>query len=146
KAEALARWKSITSSGMDDPRVFLNGNRAQFYFPDNQTNSTPVSPAAARGWLVYRAHWETDRVQSEGYECALARLGSSSSRRLQVENPDWREATVISGEPANRFMKDLLEKLTPQARGHGVCYEAFFADRILFRDAEGMARLAAQKD
>jgi phosphatidylserine/phosphatidylglycerophosphate/cardiolipin synthase-like enzyme len=55
----------------------------------------------------------------------------------------WREATVIAGAEWSRLTTDLVETLTPASAGHGAYYQGFLADRLLYRDTNGVPRFAS---
>jgi phosphatidylserine/phosphatidylglycerophosphate/cardiolipin synthase-like enzyme len=55
----------------------------------------------------------------------------------------WREATVIAGTEWGRLTTNLVEALTPAAAAHGVYYQGFLEDRLLYRDAQGAPRFAS---
>jgi phosphatidylserine/phosphatidylglycerophosphate/cardiolipin synthase-like enzyme len=54
----------------------------------------------------------------------------------------WREATVIAGAEWSQLTTNLVEALTPVSRGHGVYYKGLLANRLLYRDTQGLAREA----
>ena len=66
------------------------------------------------------------------------------SRLPELDKRGWREATVIAGAEWRHLATNLLEVLTPKSPGHGAYYQAFFSDRILYRDAQGVARFALE--
>ncbi len=132
KQLSLDQWRGLTSRTAAPPRVFVKGNRVRFYF---QTATNVVE---------FVGSWGNHRVPTEGYRVssALLRLGRASSARPEPRG--WSEATVIAGAEWRRLSTNLLEALTPGTPGHGAFYQAFFADRVLYRDGAGAARFALQ--
>ena len=117
------------------PRVFVKGDHIRFYF---QT-STNVEE--------FSAHWGRHRVPSDGYRVssALLRWNQKLARMPEGER-GWREATVIAGTEWGRLTTNLVEALTPAVPGHGVYYQGFLADRLLYRDAQGAPRFASMDE
>ncbi len=83
------------------------------------------------------------RVPSDGYRVSsgLLRWDQKLPRMPEGER-GWREATVIAGAEWGRLTTNLVEALTPASPGHGIYYQGFLADRLLYRDAQGASRLA----
>ena len=134
KQLSLDEWRNLTSPTAEAPRVFVKGNDVRFYFHSG-TNE-----------MEFSADWSHLRVPTEGYRVnsALVRWKQNLPRLPELGKRGWREATVVAGAEWRRLAANLLEALTPQSPGHGACYQAFFADRILYRDAQGVARLALE--
>lgn len=130
KQLSLDQWRSLTSSGAAAPRVFVKGDNVRFYF-DTGTNV-----------MEFDADWGHLRVPTGGYKvnAALIRWKQNFSRRTELGKSGWREATVIAGPEWHRLSTNLLAVLTPETPGHGAFYEAFLSDRLLYRDAQGVAR------
>jgi len=64
-------------------------------------------------------------------------------RLSAVPKPDrWREATVIAGAEWRQLATNLVVELAPKTAGHGAFYQAFLADRLLYRDKQGVPRSA----
>jgi cardiolipin synthase len=131
KQLSLDQWRSLTSPAATAPMVFVKGDDIRFYF-ETATNV-----------MEFNADWSHLRVPTEGYKVnsALIRWKQNLSRRPDFDKSTWREATVIAGAEWRRLSTNLLEVLTPAASGHGVYFEAFLAGRLLYRDAQGVARL-----
>jgi cardiolipin synthase len=131
KQESLDEWRTLTSSTSAPPMVFVKGDVVDFYF----TNQGGVTG--------FRAEWSRLRVPTEGYRVNLALL--KWDRRLD-KVPDthrsWRQATVIAGVEWRQLATNLLSDLTPPLRSHAAYYQAFLADRVLYRDAQGVPRFA----
>ena len=134
KQQSLDQWRNLTSPTAEAPRVFVKGDDVRFYF-HGATNE-----------MEFSADWRHLRVPTEGYRVnsALVRWKQNLSRMPELDKRSWREATVIAGAEWRHLATNLLETLTPDSPGHGVYYQAFFSDRILYRDAEGVARFAPE--
>ncbi len=132
KQLSLDQWRSLTSRTADPPQVFLKGSRVRFYF---QTESNVVE---------FLGRWGDHRVPTEGYKVSSALLERGRLSSARPERRGWREAIVIASNEWRRLSTSLLESLTPQTPGHGAFYQAFFADRVLYRDEAGTARFALQ--
>jgi len=52
------------------------------------------------------------------------------------------EAKVIAGSDWRQLATNLFRELVPQVPGHGVYFQAFLADRLLYRDIDGLPRVA----
>jgi cardiolipin synthase len=72
---------------------------------------------------------------------ALLRWDQKLSRVPEPER-GWRQAVVIAGAEWRELADSLVSDLTPKTPGHGAYYQAFLADRLLYRDDEGSARFA----
>ena len=132
KQQSLDQWRNLTSPAAEAPRVFVKGDEVRFYFHCG-TNE-----------MEFSADWSRLRVPTEGYRVnsALIRWKQNHLRLPEPDKHGWREATVIAGAEWRRLTTNLLEALTPKSPGHGVYYQAFFSNRILYRDAQGVARIA----
>jgi phosphatidylserine/phosphatidylglycerophosphate/cardiolipin synthase-like enzyme len=127
KQRSLEEWRKLTSPTAEIPRVFVKGNRIRFYFPST-TNITAFS-----------ASWSHLRVPADGYAVSSALLRwDRNLTRLPDARSGWREAKVVAGTAWQRFATNLIDSLTPQVPWHGVYYQAFLADRVLYRDAQGI--------
>ena len=132
KQEALDEWRDLTSPTAPAPRVFVKGDRIRFYF---QTSSNVAE---------FSSHWGRHRVPSDGYRVSSAVLRWEQKLAHMPEGErGWREATVIAGTEWGRLSTNLVEALTPAAAGHGVYYQGFMADRLLYRDVAGASRSAS---
>ena len=133
KQQSLEEWRNLTAPTARPPRVFVKGHRIRFCFQGG-TNITGFS-----------ASWKHLRVPPDGYAVSSARLRwDKRLNRLPDAGQGWREATVIAGETWRHYATNLIELLTPQTPWHGVYYQAFLADRVLYRDAQGIAHLMPQ--
>ncbi len=131
RQRSLDEWRSLTAPTAKPPRVFVKGDLIRFYF---QT---------ATGVEEFSARWSRHRVPSDGYSVSsgLLRWDQKLPRMPEGER-GWREATVVAGAEWGRLTTNLVEMLTPAAPGHGIYYQGFLADRLLYRDAQGARRVA----
>ena len=131
KQESLDEWRSLTSSNTPAPRVFVKGDHVRFYF------------TAEGGIEAFNAHWTRLRVPTGAYKVssALVRWDQRLSRMPETER-GWREASVIAGAEWRELATNLISTLTPKTPSHGAFYQAFLADRLLYRDAHGVPRVA----
>ena len=131
KQESLDEWRSLTSPSAPAPRVFVHGEHARFYFTGDG------------GVEAFSARWTRLRVPTGAYKVssALVRWDQRLSRMPDGER-GWREATVIAGAEWRQLATNLISALMPRTPGHGVFYQAFLADRLLYRDAQGRPRVA----
>ncbi len=109
----------------------MKGDQVRFYFP------------ATNGVEVFRANWSRLRVPTSGYKAdsALLHWDQRLSHMPEGER-GWREAGVIAGPEWRQLATNLIAELTPATPGHGAYYQAFLADRLLYRDPQGSARSA----
>jgi phosphatidylserine/phosphatidylglycerophosphate/cardiolipin synthase-like enzyme len=68
--------------------------------------------------------------------------GDTSSDAFE-QRPDWEHATVVSGDEWRRLTTSFLDELAPEQPLQGVYYQAFLADGVVYRDADGVPRLSA---
>ncbi len=131
KQQSLDEWRSLTSPSASAPRVFVKGDHVRFYFPTEE------------GVEAFNAHWTRLRVPTGGYKVssALLRWDQRLSRVPEGES-GWREATVIAGGEWHQLATNLIHGLTPKTPAHGAYYQAFLADRLLYRDSQGDPRVA----
>ena len=131
KQQSLDEWRSLTSTTAPAPRVFVKGDHVRFFFP------------AEEGVEAFSAHWTRVRVPTGAYKVSSA-LVRWDQRLSHVPDGErgWREATVISGAEWRQLATNLISGLMPKTPSHGVFYEAFLADRLLYRDAQGAPRVA----
>ena len=132
KQQALDEWRSLMAPTAPAPRVFVKGDRIRFYF---QTSSNVVE---------FSAHLGRHRVPSDGYRVSSALLRwEQKLARMPEGERGWREATVIAGTEWSRLTTNLVAALTPASAGHGVYYQGFMADRLLYRDTQGAPRFGS---
>lgn len=131
KQQSLNEWRSLTSPQAAMPRVFVKGDHVRFYF---------LTEDAVE---AFSAHWTRLRVPSGRYKVnsALLRWDQKLEKVPKAEQ-GWREAVVIAGTEWRRLATNLASSFTPKTPGHGAFYQAFLADRLLYRDAQGTARAA----
>ena len=129
KQQSLDEWRNLTSPTSPPPRVFVKGDHVRFYF------------FGENGVEAFNSHWTRLRVPTGLYKVssALLRWDQRLSRGPERER-GWREATVIAGAEWRQLATNLIGTLTPQTPNHGAYYQAFLADRLLYRDAQGVAR------
>ncbi len=132
KQQSLDEWRSLTAPSAPAPRVFVKGDHVRFYF---QTAASVEE---------FSARWSRHRIPSDGYwvSSGLLRWDQKLPHMPEGER-GWREATVIAGAEWGRLTTNLVEALAPATPGHGIYYEGFLADRLLYRDAQGTARFAS---
>jgi cardiolipin synthase A/B len=129
KQQSLDEWRNLTASNAAPPRVFTKGHQIRFYF---QT-STEVEAFSAR--------WDRHRIPSDGYRVSFGLLKwDQKLPRMPEGERGWREATVIAGAEWGRLTTNLVTALSPRSPGHGIYYKALMAERLLYRDAQGLVR------
>lgn len=129
RQQSLDEWRSLTAPSNPPPRVFIKGNQVRFYF------QTPTNV------VEFSAHWDRHRIPTDGYRVTsgLLRWDQKLPRMPEGER-GWHEATVVAGAEWGRLTTNLVEALTPGPPGHGIYYKGLLADRVLYRDAQGLAR------
>jgi cardiolipin synthase len=133
KQQSLDEWRSFTSPTAPVPRVFVKGDHVRFYF------------TAEGGVEAFDGHWTRLRVPTGRYKVssALVRWDQKLSRVPEHEHEHgWREATVIASTEWRQLATNIITVLTPKTPDHGAFYQAFLSDRLLYRDREGVARVA----
>jgi cardiolipin synthase len=131
RQQSLDEWRSLTSAGAPPPQVFVKGDNIRFYFP------------AEASVVEFRGDWSRVRVPTDGYKVNSALLHwNQKLSRVPQETHGWRQATVIAGPEWRRLATNLLAKLTPSTPDHAACYQAFLSDGVLYRDTQGLPRLA----
>jgi cardiolipin synthase len=132
KQKALDEWRSLTAPTAPAPRVFVKGDQMRFYF---HTSSNVVE---------FSAHWGRHRIPNNEYRVSSTILRwNQRLARMPEGVRGWREATVIAGTEWGRLTTNLVRALTPASAAHGVYYQGFMADRLLYRDAQGTPRFAS---
>jgi cardiolipin synthase len=127
RQQALDEWRSLTSPGQPRPRVFVKGDEIRFYF-QGETNV-----------VEFGAHWSRLRVPTEGYRINTALLHwHQRLPRMPEGQRGWEEAVVIAGAEWSRLTTNLIASLTPSTPLHGIYYQGFLADRLLYRDTNGL--------
>ena len=131
KQQSLDEWRSLTSTNAVAPRVFVKGDHVRFYFLPGD------------GVEAFSAHWTRLRVPTGRYKVssALVRWDQRLSRVPEQEH-GWRQATVIASTEWRQLATNIIAVLTPKTPGHGAFYQAFLSDRLLYRDAQGVPRIA----
>jgi phosphatidylserine/phosphatidylglycerophosphate/cardiolipin synthase-like enzyme len=131
KQQSLDEWRNLTSSTSAPPRAFLKGDQVRFYF------------RSPEGIEAFKANWNRVRVPTSGFKAKSALLHwDQRLSRIPEHDRGWREATVIEGAEWRALSTNLIGELTPKIPGHGAYYQAFLADRLLYRDGNGAARTA----
>jgi len=129
KQESLNQWRNLTSESAPPPRVFVKGETIRFYF---QRDGKEVG---------FGANWSRARVPAEGYRVDFATLRLDENlTRSPADKRGWREAVVVAGKDWRRLATNLTTALTPDKPRHGIYYQGFLADRLLYRDALGNLR------
>jgi len=130
KQQSLNEWRNLTAPTAHAPRVFVKGDEVRFYFITDS------------GVEAFRGDWSRLRVPTSGFRAHSALL-HWDQRLSAVPKPDrWREATVIAGAEWRQLATNLVVELAPKTAGHGAFYQAFLADRLLYRDKQGVPRSA----
>jgi cardiolipin synthase len=132
KHDAIQKWSELTLGTNEAPRAFVKAREVRLYFD----SAAKVS--------AYAAKWKEDRLLTDDYSIRTARLRPISSGVIPKVETGWKEAMVLTRDEAEKVATDLVDRLTPPSNNHGVCYEAFFADRVLYRDEHGVAKIAFQ--
>ena len=126
KQASLDEWRALTSPTSPPPCVRVKGDRVRIYFP------------RADGWELFQADWQRTRVPTDHYRIASALLRWQQKLAAPADpESGWREARVIAGAEWREISTGLFEHLTPETPLHGAYYQAFFADGLFFRDAQG---------
>lgn len=131
RQQSLDEWRSLTATNAPRPRVFVKGDQVRFLF----TNHT--------GLVGFNANWSRLRVPTGRYHVhsALLHWDEELSQNPGITR-GWREATVIAGPEWRQLATNLIAQLVPLTPAHAAYYQAFLADRLLYRDPQGLARLA----
>ncbi len=130
KQQSLDEWRALTAPTAPTPRVFVKGDHVRFYFDvDGEVEA-------------FDAHWTRLRVPTGSYKVSSA-LVRWDQRLSAVPNHErgWREATVIASSEWRQLATNTIATLTPKTAGHGAFYQAFLADRLLYRDPQGVPRV-----
>ena len=109
----------------------MKGTQVRFYFP------------TTNGVEEFGSEWTHGRIPSSGYRVRSTVLKwNQKLKRMPEGERGWREAVVISGAEWRRMATNLMTTLAPEEPMHAAYYQAFLADRVLYRDAGGVARWA----
>jgi len=131
RQESLDEWRALTGPQAPPPRVYVKGNEIRFRF--ETTN----------GLAGFRADWQHARIPSHQYKVKSAVLRWDGDQvSLPSVKHGWTEAVVISAGEWSRLATNLISALVPTEPGHGVIYQAFLVDGVLYRDASGVPRIA----
>lgn len=132
RLQSLNEWRNLNAPTAPPPRVFVRGDRVQFFFP------------TTNGVEAFSANWAHLRIPTSGLHVHSALLRwNQRLAHMPAGVRGWREANVIAGAEWRQFTTNLLSQLTPATAGHGFYYEAFLAGRLFYRDAQGEPHLAA---
>jgi cardiolipin synthase A/B len=130
KQESLNEWRALTASNAAPPYAFVKGDAIRVYF------------AGELGVECFSARWRHQRVPTGGYRVHSAVLRwRQRLRRIPKPQSAWREAVVLGGPEWRRLATNLVAALTPKTPWHAAYYQAFLADRVLYRDAQGRPQL-----
>ena len=131
KQQSLDEWRSLTAPAAEPPTAFIHGDHIRFFF------HTPA------GIEAFVAHWSRLRAPTGRYQVNSALLHwQQRLPRMPDGERGWRQATVIAGADWRELATNLLQDLAPTTPGHGFYYQAFLADRLLYRDTNHAARFA----
>ena len=131
KQQSLNEWRNLTEPSAPSPRVFVKGDQIRFYF------------MMESGVEAFKGHWSRLRVPTSGFRAHSALLRwDQKLMAVPSQERGWREATVIAGAEWRELATNLIVELAPKTPGHGAYYQAFLADRILYRDRQGTPRSA----
>src|SRR5579859_1893734 len=129
KQQSLDEWRALTSPAAEPPRVFVKGEEARFYFETRE------------GVVGFHGEWFHLRIPTDHYRVHSALLHWDPKLSQASEGRrGWKEATVIAGLEWRQLTTNLLAELTPPEPLHGAYYQAFLADRVVYRDAQGRPR------
>jgi hypothetical protein len=132
RQQSLDEWRSLTAPAAPLPRVFAKRDQIRFFF---QSDS---------GVEAFIAHRKRLRIPAKDYKVSSAVLRwDQRLSRLPDHDGAWREATVIAGAEWHQLVTNMIDGLAPKTPGHGVYYQAFLLDRLVYRDAGGAPHLAA---
>jgi len=135
KQESLDQWRNLTLASAPAPRVFVKGDQVQFFFP------------GSNGLTGFKTRWTRVRIPASGYKVKSALLHWAPELKQTPEKKHgWREATVIAGTEWHRLATNLFSALAPASAGHGVYYQAFLADGLVYRDRQGAPRFVPVND
>src|SRR5690242_14335836 len=128
---SLDEWRNLTSPANNAPRAFVRSDHIRFYFQ------------VGTNYFEFNGDWSRHRIPSSGYRVDSALLHwKQRVSRIPDGGRSWREATVIAGNDWRQLATNLFRELVPQVPGHGVYFQAFLADRLLYRDQDGSPRVA----
>ena len=131
KQQSLNEWRNLTAPLAEPPRVFVKADQVRFYF------------LTQSGVEAFIGHWSRLRIPTSGFRAHSALLHwDQKLLQVPVQEKSWREATVIAGSEWRQLATNLVVELAPKTPGHGAYYQAFLADRLLYRDQQGLARSA----
>jgi len=135
KQRSLNEWRSLTSPGTNAPRAFVRSDHVRFYFQ------------AGTNYFEFTGNWSRHRIPAAGYrvDAALLRWKQKVSK-IPDGGRSWRQATVIAGNDWRQLATNLVRELVPATPGHGLYYQAFLADRLLYRDKDGSPRVAPLRE
>ncbi len=128
KQQSLDEWRSLTAPGAPSPRVFVKGDAIRMFFQGDA------------GVEEFGANWSRLRVPTESYRInsALLRWHQKLPRMPTEGERGWREAVVIAGAEWSQLSTNIMATLTPKEPLHGIYYQGLIADRLLYRDANGL--------
>src|SRR6267378_96751 len=135
KQKSLDEWRALTSPATNAPRAFVRSDHIRFYFQ------------VGTNYFEFNGDWSRHRIPSSGYRVDSALLHwKQRVSRIPDGGRSWREATVISGSDWRQLATNLFRELVPQTPGHGLYFQAFLADRLLYRDKDGLPRVAPLRE
>ncbi len=127
---ALNEWRDLTATnGL--PRAFVKGNDVRMLF-GHGANA-----------VEYRGDWSKLRVPTPDFKILSAQLKlERDSHDTPALQEHWRQARVIGGVDLQRVSSVVMDDLVPRTSGHGMYYQSFLADGVLYRDTNGAVRSA----
>jgi cardiolipin synthase len=135
RQRSLDEWRNLTSPATNAPRAFVRSDHVRFYFQ------------VGTNFFEFNGDWSRHRIPSSGYrvDSALLRWKQRVSR-IPDGGRSWREATVIAGNDWRQLATNLFRELVPKTPAHGLYFQAFLADRLLYRDKDGLPHVAPLRE
>ncbi len=130
KQQSLDEWRALTASNAAPPCAYVKGDAIRVYF------------ARESGVESFSARWSHLRIPSGSYRVHSAVLRwNQRLGRIPKPQSAWRQAVVVGGPEWRRLATNLVAALTPKAPWHAAYYQAFLADRVLYRGPRGRPHL-----
>jgi len=128
RQKSLNEWRDLTATN-SPPRVYVKGDNVRMLFGFG-TNA-----------VEYRGDWTRLRIPTQKFRIhsALLRL-QKDSHDIPALEERWRQARVVAGEELQKVAGRVMDDLVPRQAEHGVYYQSFLADGVLYRDTNGVVR------
>lgn len=137
RQQALDAWRALTRGDAAPPEVYVLGTRARFLF-------APTNPSTKSTPTVFSANWRMPRRATKWFNVTTAVLSAAhDDANAKPPSTRWRKAAVIAGSEWQQLSRGFLEALAPTNHMEGSYYQAFLADGVVYRDANGRAGLAS---